>query len=55
MCAILTVAHLLPVRNKMTQKTGGYFQVPYISDPNTGVDMFESQEIIKYLEQVYTP
>lgn len=40
-------------RAKLTQKTG-LFQVPYISDPNTGVEMFESQQIVKYLETVYT-
>jgi len=41
-------------RSKLTSKTGGVFQVPYISDPNTGVDMFESAEIVKYLTQTYT-
>lgn len=40
-------------RAKLTQKTG-LFQVPYIIDPNTGVEMFESQQIVKYLETVYT-
>ena len=30
------------------------FQVPYIEDPNTGVNMFESAEIVKYLLAVYT-
>lgn len=30
------------------------FQVPYLIDPNTGIEMFESVEMIKYLEQVYT-
>ena len=29
-------------------------QVPYISDPNTGVEMFESAEIVKYLLDTYT-
>ena len=38
----------------MTQKTKGFFQIPYIIDPNTGVEMFESVEIVKYLEQTYT-
>ena len=28
--------------------------MPYISDPNTGVDMFESAEIVKYLLDTYT-
>ena len=40
-------------RDKMTQKTGR-FQVPYIVDPNTGIEMFESNEIVKYLDTVYT-
>lgn len=30
------------------------FQVPYIEDPNTNVKMFESKEIVDYLQQVYT-
>jgi hypothetical protein len=28
--------------------------VPYIEDPNTGINMFESAEIVKYLMAVYT-
>lgn len=40
-------------RNKMMEKTGR-FQVPYLVDPNTGVEMFEGPEIVEYLEQVYT-
>mmetsp|Transcript_10881 Transcript_10881/g.22822 ORF Transcript_10881/g.22822 Transcript_10881/m.22822 type:complete len:141 (-) Transcript_10881:98-520(-) len=32
----------------------GRFQVPYISDPNTGVAFFEGPEICDYLEDVYT-
>mmetsp|Transcript_96824 Transcript_96824/g.151343 ORF Transcript_96824/g.151343 Transcript_96824/m.151343 type:complete len:111 (-) Transcript_96824:24-356(-) len=32
----------------------GRFQVPYIVDPNTGVEMFESIEIVNYLDAVYT-
>eukprot|EP01038_Epipyxis_sp_PR26KG_P004833 gene4833-6773_t len=40
-------------RDKLAKKTG-VFQVPYISDPNTGIEMFESAEIIKYLEKTYT-
>jgi glutathione S-transferase len=34
-------------------RTGGTFQVPYLEDPNTGVAMFESAEIIKYLRSRY--
>jgi glutathione S-transferase len=29
-------------------------QVPYIEDPNTGVKMFESAEIIEYLKTTYS-
>eukprot|EP00959_Pyramimonas_sp_CCMP1952_P437211 9154215-Pyramimonas_sp.AAC.1 len=28
--------------------------VPYLVDPNTGIEMFESCEIVEYLEEVYT-
>ena len=35
-------------------KKTGLFQVPFIVDPNTGVEMFESAEIVKYLNEVYT-
>ena len=31
----------------------GKVQVPYLEDPNTGVKMFESADIIAYLEQNY--
>jgi len=40
-------------RDRMVQKTGR-FQVPYLCDPNTGVEMFEGPEICDYLEAVYT-
>jgi glutathione S-transferase len=39
-------------RNELLKKTG-YFTVPYIEDPNTGVAMFESSEIVAYLEKTY--
>ncbi|XP_077235758.1 thioredoxin family protein [Tasmannia lanceolata] len=31
----------------------GHFQAPYLEDPNTGVNMFESAEIIDYLRATY--
>ena len=31
----------------------GKMQVPYLVDPNTGVEMFESAEIASYLRQTY--
>mmetsp|Transcript_5132 Transcript_5132/g.10831 ORF Transcript_5132/g.10831 Transcript_5132/m.10831 type:complete len:343 (+) Transcript_5132:83-1111(+) len=40
-------------RDAMVKKTGR-FQVPYLEDPNTGIEMFESNEICKYLDTVYT-
>ena len=40
-------------RDKMVQKTGR-FQVPFLVDPNTGIEMFEGPEIVEYLEKVYT-
>ena len=27
--------------------------VPYIEDPNTGVKMFESRDIVRYLDRTY--
>ena len=41
-------------RDRLVAKTGVQFQVPYLVDPNTGVELFESPEILEYLEQVYT-
>ena len=40
-------------RDRMIAKTGR-FQVPYLVDPNTGVEMYEGPEIVDYLESVYT-
>jgi glutaredoxin len=40
-------------RDRMVAKTGR-FQVPYLVDANTGIEMFEGAEIVKYLEAVYT-
>lgn len=31
----------------------GKMQVPYLVDPNTGVEMFESADIVAYLDQTY--
>ena len=41
-------------RDRLIQRTGVQFQVPYLVDPNTGVELFESAEILEYLEEVYT-
>ena len=40
-------------RDRRVQKTGRQFQVPFLVDPNTGVEMCESTDIIKYLDSVY--
>jgi len=40
-------------RDRMVEQTGR-FQVPYLVDPNTGVQMFEGPEIVEYLDAVYT-
>jgi len=40
-------------RDLLFAKTGR-FQVPYLVDPNTGIEMYESQAIVDYLEKVYT-
>ncbi|XP_047153629.1 uncharacterized protein LOC124825131 isoform X2 [Vigna umbellata] len=55
----LELPHLLvscargsPKRHILYQKTG-HFQVPFLEDPNTGIEMFESAEIIEYLRATY--
>ena len=56
----LELPHLLhscargsPKRQEIFKKLG-LFQVPYIEDPNTGVKMFESSEIVEYLKATYS-
>ena len=44
-----TVPHPTLYSEELLAKRGT-FQVPYIEDPNTGVAMFESSAIVKYLE-----
>ncbi|XWS59486.1 hypothetical protein CRYUN_Cryun08bG0126200 [Craigia yunnanensis] len=41
-----------PKRQILYEKAG-HFQVPYLEDPNTGVQMFESAEIAEYLRATY--
>ncbi|KAL9318960.1 hypothetical protein ACSQ67_015477 [Phaseolus vulgaris] len=55
----LELPHLLvscargsPKRQILFQKTG-HFQAPFLEDPNTGIEMFESAEIIEYLRATY--
>lgn len=42
-----------PRREEMTRITGGSSQCPYLIDPNTGVSMFESANIVAYLYKTY--
>ena len=39
-------------RQRMQELTGR-FQVPYLVDPNTGTSMYESADILRYLERTY--
>ncbi len=32
---------------------GGTMMVPYLADPNTGQEMYESDDIVAYLEETY--
>lgn len=41
-------------RAALMKRTGRQFQVPFLVDPNTGVEMYESIEIRMYLDRVYT-
>ncbi|KAL6777244.1 CPLD58 [Auxenochlorella protothecoides x Auxenochlorella symbiontica] len=42
-----------PTWRKQVKETTGKSQFPYMKDPNTGVEMFESDAIIKYLCDTY--
>lgn len=46
------VARGSPRRQELLDRVG-HFQVPYIEDPNTGIKMFESANIIDYLTATY--
>jgi glutaredoxin len=39
-------------RRKFLERTGR-IQMPYIVDPNTGVDMFQTRDIQAYLRETY--
>jgi len=41
-----------PQREELAQR-GGKVQVPFLVDPNTGTAMYESDEIVAYLEERY--
>ena len=40
-------------RRQALADLGGKVQVPYLVDPNTGTHLYESQEIIEYLNETY--
>lgn len=48
----LPVAQGSPRRSALKRK-GGKVQVPFLVDPNTGVQMYESADIVAYLERTY--
>jgi len=48
-----TCARGSPKRQELYKLTGGTFQVPYLIDDNTNVSLFESQDIIAYLDATY--
>jgi len=41
-------------RDLMMSETGIQFQVPFLRDANTGIEMYEAAEICEYLDSVYT-
>jgi len=49
---MISCARGSPKRQEMFEKKG-LFQVPFLVDPNTGVETFESAEIVEYLESTY--
>lgn len=50
---LITCARGSQNRDKLFALTGR-FQAPYLQDPNTGVNMFESGDIVKYLHAAYS-
>lgn len=47
-----TAARGSPKKQQLLDQTGRV-QLPYMEDPNTGVKLFESADIIKYINEVY--
>ena len=50
---VLPCARGSPRRTTLYRRTGS-FQVPFLEDPNTGVSLFESKDIVEYLKSVYS-
>jgi glutathione S-transferase len=42
-------------KREALQARAGKVQVPYLVDPNTGSEMFESDDIVAYLYERYGP
>ncbi|MCL6232869.1 MULTISPECIES: glutathione S-transferase N-terminal domain-containing protein [Acinetobacter] len=40
-------------REQVLKIMGNNIQVPYLKDPNTGVELFESEKIVQYLKKQY--
>jgi glutathione S-transferase len=53
-CVVRNVPKGSPKRAELKDR-GGKVQVPYLIDPNTKHEMYESDEIIAYLEEEYGP
>lgn len=41
-------------RQMMFERTGGYFQAPFLEDPNNDSSLFESGDILRYLDKMYS-
>jgi glutathione S-transferase len=41
-----------PRREAFVERSGK-MMVPYLADPNTAVEMFESEDIVTYLDETY--
>ncbi len=48
------VAKGSPSREAFVERSGR-MQVPWLADPNTGTELFESADIVAYLEETYGP
>ena len=59
LCELQLVHRLIPCprgspnRQRMFEKKG-LFQMPFLEDPNNGVELFESSAIMEYLQKVYS-
>ncbi len=42
-------------KREALEERGGKVQFPYLIDPNTGVEMYDSEDIITYLAETYGP